>query len=343
MRRGILHFLAVILCVSCAPGLTPHNLPDRLANAGRRAELERTWEIEDLVKRLASPDDRERADAFSLLRQKGPEAKPALFRAATSGTPLVELDAVKLIALLKDPATIAPMLEIARNSSNADLRLEAIAALALLGDRAAVPGILLVAEREKALFIKQRIARTLGSLKDARAIPLLLKWLAQEEFHLRIESIRALGFVGDREAVVPLMNHWRGLSGHERPEEQTEIADALGTIGSREATSLLREKLGSSPSILVRSSCARALGAIGDESAIDDLMTALQNPSNALFWSAHRSLVKITGVNCYSATEDREEARKKTFDAWHAWRRGRQKSQIPRTNQTPISNIQIRD
>jgi HEAT repeat protein/cyclophilin family peptidyl-prolyl cis-trans isomerase len=96
------------------------------------------------------------------------------------------------------------------------------------------------------------------------APPDLTRLVADTEARIRRRAALAIGHVGLREGVQPLI----GLLGDGDAEVRQMAAFALGLIGDAQAHDPLVKALGD-PSLLVQGSAAEALGLIGDASAAD--------------------------------------------------------------------------
>src|SRR5205814_2527511 len=93
-------------------------------------------------------------------------------------------------------------------------------------------------------------------------VPDLLRLLSDDEARVRRRAALAVGRVGLREGVQPLV----GLLADADPEVRQMAAFAIGLIGDRSARDPLVAAL-SDPSPLVKGSAAEALGLIGDAAA----------------------------------------------------------------------------
>jgi len=87
----------------------------------------------------------------------------------------------------------------------------------------------------------------------------------------------ALGFLGHAEAAGRLQAECRSRS--ITPNYRMQVATALGLLGDREAVGVLSETLESAQTLGVSAAVAKALGSIGDESALAPLMKLAADPA----------------------------------------------------------------
>lgn len=123
---------------------------------------------------------------------------------------------------------------------------------------------------------RKEAAIALGNIGDRRAVPPLIKALSKD---LKADEIGcivwALGELGDVRAVEPLLPYLSGFS-LAIPELASKVATALGKIGDVRAVESLIELLSIAkfhPQVIA--SAASALGAIQDERAVEPLIKVL--------------------------------------------------------------------
>lgn len=152
------------------------------------------------------------------------------------------------------------------------------------GDSEAVEQILLALDVFDSEFMAENILKTFERIAPPEAFE-AVHARAQKRNHLAID---VLGKIGDDRAVDTLVNFLDGA----QPLELTSL-DALGAIGSPEATADVAQRLGADAPA-VRSAAARALGRIGDPRAIDPLAATLDDdPADEVRASAAWALVQI--------------------------------------------------
>jgi len=82
--------------------------------------------------------------------------------------------------------------------------------------------------------LRRQAARALGKLKPVEAVPALLDALrCEEDLQFREAAIQALGAIGDRRAVMPLLKLLRS----NEPQPYEALIEALGQLQAREALS----------------------------------------------------------------------------------------------------------
>jgi HEAT repeat protein len=111
----------------------------------------------------------------------------------------------------------------------------------------------------------------------------------QDDHNVRLAAASALGRIGDKRAVKPLIV---ALDDQRRVKEIS--AQALGQIGDPRALEPLIKTLGVE-NWEVRSTVAKALGKIGDPRAIKPLISLLRDNSENVRWNASQALEAITG------------------------------------------------
>lgn len=136
------------------------------------------------------------------------------------------------------------------------------------------------------------IADGLGLWSHPRSIDLLTSVMEEDDGpSVRASAARALGRIGDRQAVQPLC----GALGDECLWVQRAAARALGQIGAPESVDALREALVYEEP-LMRGSVVVALGHIRTKEARRALVDCLQDEDPAVRWYAARGLAEIGEV-----------------------------------------------
>lgn len=208
-----------------------------------------------------------------------------LVRALTSGDWIVRMHAAKALGRIKDPASVQPLIPLLQDKVKA-VREETSSALAAIGE-AAIPALLEALTHEEWL-VRLHAVESLGKTKSQKAVePLLSALFNDADSAIREDAVRALGEIGDSQAVEFL------FAAMKEPGLRTLAVEALGRIGDRRAVPVLIEVvLGTNPpevtravagcgdqwseEIITRGAAVRALGAIGDEAALPSLVAALE-------------------------------------------------------------------
>ena len=112
----------------------------------------------------------------------------------------------------------------------------------------------------------------------------------QDDQNVRREAVWALGQIGDKRAVEPL------ISCLDDDCLMKELAArSLGEIGDQAALNPLIELL-EDDNLDVRGSAAKALGKIGDPRAVKPMIAALRNAKHSEIWFIEHALYSITGL-----------------------------------------------
>ena len=132
----------------------------------------------------------------------------------------------------------------------------------------------------------------LGLWGHPRGIDLLISALKRDDAPVvRAAAANALGSIGDRQAVRPLIDALRD----ECLWVQRAAGHALGQIAAPESVDALRDALSDAES-LVRASVAAALGHISTTKVRRTLVECLQDEDPAVRWYAARSLANVGEV-----------------------------------------------
>ncbi|MEO8139001.1 MAG: HEAT repeat domain-containing protein [Gemmatimonadota bacterium] len=201
-----------------------------------------------------------------------PEDQPLrdelILDALNDGSPAVREVAVAWAARCIEPATLLPRMA---DEANSVLRNAALAALERQGPFAveAVGRMTADPDADMAMFACQ----VLGGIGSAGAAPALLVALGRPEVNVVQAAIEALGRLRAAEAVPALIE----LLGRE-PWLQLAAADALGTIGDRAAIAPLLSLV---PDSFVALPALDSIRRIGDPEALPTLLPLLLDPSRA--------------------------------------------------------------
>ncbi|MDD5224506.1 MAG: HEAT repeat domain-containing protein [bacterium] len=217
-------------------------------------------------------------------------------------------------------------------SQNPKTRREAARALGELKDPLAVEP--LIAALPGGGEARQDIIWALGEIRDIRAIDPLLPYLEYKDWHLRGQSAEALGKIGGGEKVVdalikalpdPQENvHWKiafalGEIGDKKAVDPLlafvtpktcprcwHAAWALGRIGDKRATGAILSLLGH-PETVVRRHSVMSLKMLRDPAAVDGLLGLLEDPDWEIRQYASEALVEI-GPSAIPSIDNRKGA-----------------------------------
>ncbi len=197
---------------------------------------------------------------------------------------IVRMHAAKALGRVRNAGAIEPLIPLLQDKVKA-VREEAAAALAAIGD-AAIPSLLNALQHEDWL-VRLHAVESLGKARSKQAVnPLLSVLFNDRDSAVREDAVRALGEIGNSQAVEHLLMVLR------EPALRTVTVEALGRIGDRRAVPTLIDIVtGVDPpastrtvagcgdqwaeELITQGAAARALGTIGDETAISALVAAL--------------------------------------------------------------------
>ncbi|MBX3331105.1 MAG: HEAT repeat domain-containing protein [Nitrospira sp.] len=234
---------------------------------------------------LTEPDLSVQESASAILATIADERVLApLIKALHSGDWIVRMHAAKALGRVRNADAVEPLIPLLQDKVKA-VREEAAAALAAIGD-AAIPSLLKELQHEDWL-VRLHAVESLRKLKSKRAVePLLSVLFNDRDSAVREDVVRALGEIGDPQAVEYLLTAMR------EPGLRTLAVEAFGRIGDPLAVPALIEVLtGIRPpertktvagcgdqwdeEVITQGAAARSLGLIGDERAIPSLVSAL--------------------------------------------------------------------
>ncbi|HWV45868.1 MAG TPA: HEAT repeat domain-containing protein [Nitrospira sp.] len=234
---------------------------------------------------LTDPDLSVQESASAILAAIADERVLApLIRVLSSDDWIVRMHTAKALGRMRNADAVEPLIPLLQDKVKA-VREEAAAALAAIGD-AAIPSLLKALQHEDWL-VRLHAVESLGKAKLERAVePLLSVLFNDQDSAVREDAVRALGAIGDSQAVEYLFTAMR------EPGLRTLAVEALGLIGDPRAVPVLIDVLSgtSTPQAtrtvagcgdqwneeaMTQGAAARALGAIGDDRAIPTLVAAL--------------------------------------------------------------------
>jgi HEAT repeat protein len=150
-------------------------------------------------------------------------------------------------------------------------------------------------------------AEALGQIGDNEATQTLMMTLDNESIWVRRACVVALGQIGDERAIPPLVNRLLDPPNSEWPEELRDaIAKALGAIGETALQTLIYAL--DDPDPWVNCAAARALGQIGDASAIAPLSAMTTSEHSVVRSATTQALAKMADVRAVRAALSTKEA-----------------------------------
>ncbi|UVT19050.1 MAG: HEAT repeat domain-containing protein [Nitrospira sp.] len=208
-----------------------------------------------------------------------------LVRALGSSDWIVRMHAAKALGRVRHTGTVEPLIPLLQDKVKA-VREETAAALAAIGD-AAIPSLINALQHE-AWLVRLHAVESLGKTRSREAVePLLSVLFNDQDSAVREDAVRALGEIGDPQAVEYLFTAMR------EPGLRTLAVEALGRIGDPRAVPVLigiltgtntpevtRTVAGCgdqwNEELITQAAAVRALGQIGDDRAIPSLIAALE-------------------------------------------------------------------
>jgi HEAT repeat protein len=203
--------------------------------------------------------------------------------------------AAERLGRIGSPRAVSPLLLTVQDvkDEDADVRGAALRALGRIQDAAVIPELIEALGTPEA-SLPQRISEILVRFGDAAVGPLCRELRNQESEARRMWSAEILGWLGNAEAVIPLID----ALGDVNPEVRAKSAGALGKLSESRAIDHLLEMLLSDPIPFVRTRVAQALGAIGNPRVIDHLVKVLKDPE---WWVRIRAIEALEQIGRKSA------------------------------------------
>jgi HEAT repeat protein len=207
-----------------------------------------------------------------------------LLLALKSNDWIVRMHAAQALGHVKSAETVEALIPLLQDKVKA-VREESATALAAIGD-AAIP-CLVQALKHDDWLVRLHAVESLGKARSSRAVePLLSVLFNDRDSAVREDAVRALGEIGDAQAVDHLYVAMR------EPGLRTVAVEALGRIGHPCAVPVLIDVVtGNAPpeatrtaagcgdqwseELITQGAAVRALGLIGDDRAIPSLVAAL--------------------------------------------------------------------
>jgi HEAT repeat protein/cyclophilin family peptidyl-prolyl cis-trans isomerase len=164
-------------------------------------------------------------------------------------------------------------------------------ALQRLEDKRALPALLTLA-KDAGPYTRAFAVKGLGALKDASALPVLTPLLSSGERSVLIETIRALGRIGDPASADGLLRliHQTGIDPHVR----LEAVSAIGGLRARSVPAITDALLDllSDPAPAIRSTALRSTATLDAENFVTILSGLDPDPN----WSVRAALASLLGT-----------------------------------------------
>ncbi|MEB3196241.1 MAG: HEAT repeat domain-containing protein [Candidatus Sericytochromatia bacterium] len=225
-----------------------------------------TEAVELLARYLGHTRGIGRRAAHALLRL-GESAAPVLRELLESGSPRAQIDAAWALGSLPGEESRRALLAgVSHPAGDQALTDACIDALMEMADPMSLQPLLELAQRDQPPSRLARLCRALGHLGEKEAIPVLMSHLSHADEDVRLRAAEALARLSEASAWPVLFTLLRGSS-----PVSSELAGTLRALGdlTRSAPLLLGA---ADESERVRRDTAEALGAIGDVRAVGPLM-----------------------------------------------------------------------
>ncbi len=141
--------------------------------------------------------------------------------------------------------------------------------------------------KEGSPLVRRRVLEAIGRMQEPQDAPRVIPSLKDRNREVVREAVFALGQIGNRDAVTPLLAARAGAT----PEDAVMIADALGKLGGDSAVEALIDMLREFSSS-VRGAAALALARNRSEVASAALLLAVHDPDPSVKWKAVYALEK---------------------------------------------------
>ena len=161
-------------------------------------------------------------------------------------------------------------------------------ALQRLEDARALPALLTLA-KDQHPYTRAFAVKGLAALKDRSALPVLMPLLTSGERTVLIETVRALGRIGDPSAAEPLLRLVRDAAAD--PHVRLEAVGAIGSLRVPAVADALLDFL-SDPSPAIRGAALRSLAAFDPE----NFVTVLSGLDPDPHWSVRAALATVLGT-----------------------------------------------
>ncbi len=183
----------------------------------------------------------------------------------------VRYNAARMLGEMGDMAAVEPLIDVLKNDKNGSVRLYAARALGELGDASATEPLIESLREDRNVDVRVRAARALGRLGGEEVVLPLVEALSDNNSQVCMTAADALVEIGNI-AVGPLI---RSLK-HDKVNVRCDATRALGELGDATAVEPLIEML-TDEWVNVRIYAVQSLGKLGDANAVPSLIKVLEN------------------------------------------------------------------
>lgn len=245
---------------------------------------------ESHVARLGAPEREERIAAGYQLVLMGESAVAPLVAAATTGSDSLRYIAAQILGRIGSPSGL-PCLRALARSHSVPVRREAVLALGRCREPALVGPLADILLRDSVATVRAAAAQGLGQLGQAPAAASLLAALDDTSALVRRSALAGLDGIWTQDAGAAV------AAALDDADETARYvaAQLLGRHVVTAAAGALRAALADS-SVWVRAEAARALVALADTNAVDDLVRVLERHVGPDADAAREALRALTGM-----------------------------------------------
>ena len=254
-------------------------------------EAKEDEDLETLYEQLKNGDIEERMDSAKTLGVLGyEESREHLIGALEDDSALVRANTALALGQIGGDEVVDHLLDALKDESW-EVRHDAVIALGEVGGEKAVKGLAGLLEEEDEFEIKEKTIYSLGKIGDKEAVKVLEGFIGEEELHQTLA--RSLCSIDDQVAEEPLIKLF------EEGERDTRMIVVEG-LGGMERSDVILNTLykGLKDDIWrVREESAKALGRLGDEDAVENILDLLDDENSYVVEASLKSLGKLGDVS----------------------------------------------
>lgn len=254
-------------------------------------------QAEHYIEQLSDPRSQVRLDASYALVQLGAPAVEPLISDVTGNTDSLQYIAAQILGQIGDHRANPFLKELTRDD-NRYVREQAVRALGQLDDSRINPTLEEILALEQVPEVRRAAAWSLGNLRDTTAVPALIRALDDSVTSVRQQALAAMQFLWTPAAETATITALRGGDGNVRYIAAQLLGHHRTNLALSELFLALKDN-----NIWVRAESARALGRIGDSTAIAPLERLFSTREGPDHKAAKEALQLLTGINYAVAPE----------------------------------------